>query len=39
MATLTYSHFVNPSRSYHRAHYSPFLPLTDGGGGHKEAQM
>ena len=35
MATLTYSHFGNPSRSYHHAHYRPFLPLTDGRGGHK----
>ena len=37
MATLTYNHFGNPDRSYHRAHYStqvlnnslaflPFLP-------------
>ena len=22
MATLTYSHFGNPSRSYHRVHYT-----------------
>ena len=35
MATLTYSHFGNPSRSYQHAHYRPFLPLTDGRGGHK----
>ena len=32
MATLTYSYFCNASRSYHRAHYSPFLLLTYGGG-------
>ena len=33
MATLTYSHFGNPGGSYHRAHYSLFLPSIGGGGG------
>ena len=36
MATLIYSHFGNPSSSYHRAHF-PFFPSIGegGGGGHR----
>ena len=33
LATLTYSYFGNPVGSYHRAHYSLFLPSIGGGGG------